>query len=266
MLPTEAQVIEFVSLHPGCKSKDIARHYGCSTTDINRPRDGYGGIYKLAGLTQRDFCHFSTVSDTGIVSDIVVPATVPVPVPAPAPAPVPAHVPVPVHVQELRAIDTHDVGAGLYWLRNNRPAPVPAPVPVPVPAPVPVPVPAPVQEPVVRRIRARIRSAPAPDPKPTCDICLEHFEAWKLQNFRRCCNFRCCLECERKTLVGPCPGCRFVINMGEYLSNFNRHIDEAIIARDDPWRAHRALRDADEDDIAYAQYLVEMEAQRLSLD
>jgi hypothetical protein len=186
MLPTEAQVIEYVSLHPGCKSKDIAKHYGCSTTDINRPRDGYGGIYKLAGLTQRNFCHFSTVSDTGIVSDIVVPAPVP--------------------------------------------APVPVPVPAPVPAPVPVPVPAPVQEPVVRRIRARIR--PAPAPMPTCDICLEPFQAWELQNFRRCCNFRCCLECERKTLISPCPGCRFVFNMGEFLTNLDRQYRQARVEQE----------------------------------
>ena len=62
MLPTETQVIDYVTRHPWCMSKEIARHFGCTTDIINRAREGYRGIYKIPNLVRDGFKH--AVSDT----------------------------------------------------------------------------------------------------------------------------------------------------------------------------------------------------------
>ena len=58
MLPTTEQVIDYVTQHPRCKSKEIAAHFQCSKKDINKPRDNYPGIYKIEAIQHDEFCHY----------------------------------------------------------------------------------------------------------------------------------------------------------------------------------------------------------------
>ena len=74
MLPTEEQVTTYVKQNHGCSSKQIAAHFGCTSKDINRKRDGYPGIYKMPGVRSVNFKHFPNE---------------PVPVPEPVPEPDP---------------------------------------------------------------------------------------------------------------------------------------------------------------------------------
>ena len=57
-LPTTQQVIDYITANPGCKSKQIAKHFGCTTSDINKQRDDYPGAYKIAGNKPVNYCHF----------------------------------------------------------------------------------------------------------------------------------------------------------------------------------------------------------------
>ena len=47
MQPTEAQVLKYVTEHPGHKSKAIAKFFGVHKDIINRGRPGYRGIYSM---------------------------------------------------------------------------------------------------------------------------------------------------------------------------------------------------------------------------
>ena len=85
-LPTEAQVVEYVSAHPDCKSKDIAKHFGCTTAEVNRNRDGYRGIYSNPAILNDRTKFTHRVKDSETVSE---PTPVPEPVPEPTPVPVP---------------------------------------------------------------------------------------------------------------------------------------------------------------------------------
>jgi hypothetical protein len=73
MLPTQSQVVEYVREHPGCLSRDVAKHFKCKSADINRARDGYCGIYKIPGLTHDNFRHTVVPDVTESVPDVVTP-------------------------------------------------------------------------------------------------------------------------------------------------------------------------------------------------
>ena len=56
-LPTMQQVINYVRENPDCKSKDIAKHFGCTTKDVNRNRGEYIGIYSNPAIISTDYKH-----------------------------------------------------------------------------------------------------------------------------------------------------------------------------------------------------------------
>jgi hypothetical protein len=56
-VPTMEQVINYVRENPDCKSKDIAKHFGCTTKDINRNRGEYIGIYSNPAIISTDYKH-----------------------------------------------------------------------------------------------------------------------------------------------------------------------------------------------------------------
>ena len=75
MLPTETQVTGYISENAGCKSKQIATYFTCTTKEINRARLDYCGIYKIRGIvTDRNFCHYIAPSDVSEqeTSDLIV--------------------------------------------------------------------------------------------------------------------------------------------------------------------------------------------------
>jgi hypothetical protein len=55
--PTMEQVVNYVRENPDCKSKDIAKHFGCTTKDINRNRGEYIGIYSNPAIISTDYKH-----------------------------------------------------------------------------------------------------------------------------------------------------------------------------------------------------------------
>ena len=61
MIPTTGQVLEYIVNHPGCKSKDIAKEFSCTSADINKKRDDYPGVYSLPGITHQDYMHFASI-------------------------------------------------------------------------------------------------------------------------------------------------------------------------------------------------------------
>ena len=55
--------MDYVTNNPGCGSIDVAQHFGCSVSDINRSRAGYSGIYKLRALIHMDYLHYPKTED-----------------------------------------------------------------------------------------------------------------------------------------------------------------------------------------------------------
>ena len=51
------QVVNYVRENPDCKSKDIAKHFGCTTKDVNRNRGEYIGIYSNPAIISTDYKH-----------------------------------------------------------------------------------------------------------------------------------------------------------------------------------------------------------------
>ncbi len=56
-MPTMEQILNYVRENPDCKSKDIAKHFGCTTKDINRNRGEYIGIYSNPAIISTDYKH-----------------------------------------------------------------------------------------------------------------------------------------------------------------------------------------------------------------
>jgi hypothetical protein len=66
MLPTQQQVIDYVLKNPGCMSKAIAKHFGCTSKDINRKRNGYCGVYYLPGHRRVEYTHYIDTPETPV--------------------------------------------------------------------------------------------------------------------------------------------------------------------------------------------------------
>ena len=58
-LPTTSQVFDYVRKNPGCSSKEIASHFNCEVSDINRSRDAdnFIGVYENPEITNTNYKH-----------------------------------------------------------------------------------------------------------------------------------------------------------------------------------------------------------------
>ena len=71
MHPTEAQVVEFIKAHPGCKSKVVAAHFNVAAHVINKARDtdDYRGVYNMPEfIVSKAYCHYPVQVQT-VASD-----------------------------------------------------------------------------------------------------------------------------------------------------------------------------------------------------
>lgn len=79
-MPSTRQVIDYVTKHPGCKSKDIAAALGCPKQEINKRSGSYPGIYAIPEIKHEDFKHYpaSAVLDDeqSCIYDVLMPAGV----------------------------------------------------------------------------------------------------------------------------------------------------------------------------------------------
>ena len=63
-MPTEQQVYQYVCDHPGCGTKDIAKHLGMPPQHINVSSPGYRGIYKMKELIRTEnYKHYPMVQN-----------------------------------------------------------------------------------------------------------------------------------------------------------------------------------------------------------
>ena len=66
-LPTTNQVFEYVRKNPGISSKEIASHFTCKTTDINKSRENYIGIYENEKIKNKDYKHYAESEEELVV-------------------------------------------------------------------------------------------------------------------------------------------------------------------------------------------------------
>lgn len=204
MLPTESQVVDYVTNNPGCGSIDVAQHFGCSVSDINRSRAGYSGIYKLRTLINIDYRHYPKTEDAQwtaaalqnvFARPVVEQQTL-------------ERVTELLKLREQLCDKLTEANTALTYERDALAEKYDALIAMiedrdalrqqlVVMGPERDPLPT----------TGDVRS-PAPE-VPQCAVCLENFvQEWKLQNRRRCCSAKFCRDCEKRTIYGPCPVCR----------------------------------------------------------
>lgn len=67
-LPTTTQVFDYVRKNPGCSSREIAEHFKCDVSDINRSRDDYVGIYESSEINNTNYKRSTVPTEENVVT------------------------------------------------------------------------------------------------------------------------------------------------------------------------------------------------------
>ena len=211
MLPTESQVVDYVTNNPGCGSIDVAQHFGCSVSDINRSRAGYSGIYKLRTLINIDYRHYPKTEDAlwtaATLQDVFDRPVFSIQTMESVKESLKLREQMCAKLTKANTALTYERDVlsekydALIAMIEERDALRQQLVVMGPERELPT------TSDVHPKIKAHVRR-PTPE-VPQCAVCLENFvQEWKLQNRRRCCSAKFCHACERRTIDGPCPVCR----------------------------------------------------------
>ena len=202
--------MDYVTNNPGCGSIDVAQHFGCSVSDINRSRAGYSGIYKLRTLIHIDYRHYPKTEDAqwtaAALQDVFDRPVVEQQTLERVTELLKLREQLCAKLTEANTALTYERDAlaekydTLIVMIEERDALRQQLVVMGPERELPT------TSDVHPKIKARVRR-PTPEVS-QCVVCLENYREWKLQNRRRCCSAKFCYDCERRTIDGPCPVCR----------------------------------------------------------